>query len=69
MCSKPKKQAAPAPTGDPTWKTASAKNTANRGAEQAAMDPVKRIAATDAGGTLGSSNVAGGPVTASVLGG
>lgn len=68
MCSKPKKQAAPV-AKDPAWKTASANNTANRGAEQAAMDPVKRIAATDAGGTLGSSNVAGGPVTASVLGG
>lgn len=66
MCSKPKKQAAPAK--DPTWKTASANNTADRGAEQAAVDPAKRIASTQAGGTLGSSTT-GGPVTASVLGG
>lgn len=65
MCSKPKTQAK-----DPAWKTADAKDTANRGTEQAGVDPMKRIAATQAGGTLGSaSSTAGGPVTTSVLGG
>lgn len=63
MCSKPKTQ-----TKDPAWKTASANDTANRGTEQAGVDPMKRIASTQAGGTLGSSTT-GGPVTASVLGG
>jgi hypothetical protein len=65
MCGKKSAQ-----TKDPTWKTASAANTANRGVE-APIDQKRPIGATaDAGGTLGSSTgAAGAAPTTSVLGG
>lgn len=67
MCGKPKtKQPAP----DPAWKTASAKDTANRGApEPTTIGDPRRIGGTDAGGTLGGGSPDLANPTKSVLGG